>query len=233
MKVFWLNVVGLCAAGLAMARPMDIRTANLEPSRGGKPRPPVMVPPDVTNNVALNCPVTASAETTAQDSPERQTPLGDLPCLTDGNKEHDDERVNLPPGRQWVQIDLGRTREVWAVQIWHAYDYGCVYRDVVVLLSNDPGFSGETVTVFNNDHDNTSGLGEGKDKEYMEDFMGRCLAVDGVFARYVRLYSNGCTETPVNRYTEIEVYGRMPVGHQPENGPRVPLKVGYPKPIFL
>ena len=232
MKAFWLNVIGLCAAGLAMARPMDIRTANLEPSRGGKPRPPVMVPPDVTNNVALNCPVTASAETTAQDSPERQTPLGDLPCLTDGNKEHDDERVNLPPGRQWVQIDLGRTQEVWAVQIWHAYDYGCVYRDVVVLLSNDPGFSGENVTVFNNDHDNSAGLGAGSDKEYIECFVGRCFPVEGVRGRYLRFHSRGCTETPVNRYTEIEVYGRAPVDPRPRDEPRVRLLIVLPKPIF-
>lgn len=227
-----LAVFGVLAAGLTMGRPVDIRSANLESPRGGKPRPPVLVPPDATSNLAQNCAVTASAETTLQDSSDRQTPLGDLPCITDGNKEHDDERVNLPPGLQWVQIDLGRTQEVWAVQIWHAYDYGCVYRDVVVLLSNDSGFSGETVTVFNNDHDNTSGLGVGKDKEYIEVYEGRCIPVEGVCARYVRIYSSGCTETPVNRYTEIEVYGRAPVGRLQKKEPRVPLKIRYPKPIF-
>jgi hypothetical protein len=226
-----LHVVGVLAARLAMAHPSDIRSANLEPSRGGKPRPPVLVPPDATHNVAQNCPVTASAAITLQDSSSRQAPLGGFPCITDGNKEIEDERVNLPPGRQWVQIDLGGTQEIWAVQIWHAYDYGCVYRDVVVLLSNDPAFSKETVTVFNNDHDNTSGLGHGEDKEYLESYTGRCIPVDGVCARYVRVYSNGCTETPVNRYTEIEVYGRTPVERQqPE--PRVPLTMCYPKPGF-
>jgi len=233
MKVFCLSLLGLLAAGFAVARPVDIRSANLEPPRNGKPRPPVWVPSDATNNLALGCRVTASAETTTRDSAECQTPIGELSCITDGQKDHDDERVNLPPGRQWVQIDLGRTQEIWAVQAWHAYDYGCVYHDIVVCLSNVSDFRGDPVPVFNNDHDNTSGLGVGRDKEYIEDFMGRCIPVDGVRARYVRLYSDGCTETPVNRYTEVEVYGRTPDGKQSKDVPRVPLKIQYPKPIFM
>ena len=32
---------------------MDIRSPNLEPARGGKPRPPVMVPAGATNLLAL------------------------------------------------------------------------------------------------------------------------------------------------------------------------------------
>jgi hypothetical protein len=216
----------------ACARPADIRSPNLEPPRGGKPLPPVYVPMGATNNVALGCRVTASAEPTLQDSAERQAPLGDLACVADGAKEHDDERVNLPPGKQWVQLDLGRTQEIWAVQIWHAYDYACVYRDVVVQLSNDPDFIDGVVTVFNNDHDNSAGLGAGTDKEYIECFVGRCLPVEGVRARHLRFYSNGCTETPVNRYTEIEVYGRAPVDRRPQDEPRVRLLIVLPKPIF-
>lgn len=227
-------IVGLFVATLAAARPMDIRSANLEPTRGGKPRPPVMVPPDATNNLALACGVAASAEPTLWDTAEHQTPLGDLTCITDGNKEHDDEHVNLPPGTQWAQLDLGKTQEVWAVQVWHWYDYGCAYRDVVVQLSNDPAFSKGVVTVFNNDHDNSSCLGVGKDKEYIEGFEGRCMPVDGVRARFLRFYSNGCAETPVNRYTEIEVYGRASVerdrSHQDK--PLVRLRIALPKPIF-
>jgi len=40
-------------------------------------------------------------------------------------------------------------------------------------------------TVFNNDHDNTSGLGAGKDKEYIETFDGKLFDPKGVKARYV------------------------------------------------
>jgi len=221
-------------ATVASSRPMDIRSANLEPSRGGRPRPPVWVPTDATTNLALGCRVTASGEPTLLDHAEHQTPIGDLTYITDGNKEHDDERVNLPPGKHWVQIDLGKTQEVWAVQIWHWYDYGCVYHDVVIQLSNDPDFIDGAVIVFNNDHDNSAGLGVGSDKEYIECFEGRCIPVEGVSARYLRFYSNGCTETPVNRYSEIEVYGRAPADqHQrPQDEPRVRLRIVLPKPIF-
>ena len=64
------------------------------------------------------------------------------------------------------------------------------------------------VTVFNNDHDNTSKLGEGKEKEYVEDYMGRPFAINGVKGRYVRFYSKGNTSNEMNHYTEVEVYGK-------------------------
>jgi hypothetical protein len=63
-------------------------------------------------------------------------------------------------------------------------------------------------TVFNNDNDNSSGLGIGKDKEYIETFQGRPFIVKGIKARYVRLYSNGSTSSEMNHYVEVEVYGK-------------------------
>ncbi|MEI7945189.1 MAG: hypothetical protein WCJ02_00765 [bacterium] len=234
MRIVLSAVMGLLAVGMAAGRPMDIRSANLEPSRNGRPRPPVLVPPDATNSLALGCRVTASAEPMLLDRTEHSSPLGGLACITDGYKEHDDEHVNLPSGSQWVQLDLGKTQEVWAVQIWHWYDYGCAYRDVVVQLSNDSGFTHGVVTVFNNDHDNSAGLGAGKEKEYIENNEGRCFPVEGVRARYIRFYSNGSTETPASRYTEIEVYGREPVTRlSREEQPRVRLRIMIPKPIFM
>ena len=62
-------------------------------------------------------------------------------------------------------------------------------------------------TVFNNDHDNSSGLGVGKDKEYIEVAEGRLFDSKGVKGRYVRMYSNGNTTNDLNHYVEIEVYG--------------------------
>jgi len=225
-------VAGVMLAVQVWARPMDLRSPNLEASRMGKPRPPVYVPFQATNNVALGCVVTASTAPTLQDSVDCRTPHGDINCVVDGDKEHDDNRFNLPSGRQWVQLDLGTTLEVWAVQIWHAYDYPCVYHDVVVQLSNDPDFIDGVVTAFNNDHDNSAGLGMGMDKEYIETNEGRCVEVEGVPSRFIRIYSSGCTETPVNRYTEIEVYGRKPVDIPDNKEPRVLLRIMLPKPIF-
>jgi len=221
-------------AGEVTARPIDIKTPNLEFSRGGKPRDPVMVPPDVTNNLALGCLVSASSKPLTLDPAAHDVPLGELPCVTDGLKDHDDHRLSLPARKQWVQLDLGKTQDVWAVHIWYWYEYPCVYHDVVVQLSNDPGFTNNVSTVFNNDHDNTSGLGKGKDKEYIAFNEGRGIPVNGVQARYLRVYSNGSTESPNNRYTEIEVYGRPPTDRpSAETTNRVPLKIMLPKPIFM
>jgi hypothetical protein len=82
-----------------------------------------------------------------------------------------------------------------------------VYRDVVVQVSDDKDFINGVTTLFNNDHDNTSGLGVGKDKEYIETYEGKLVDAKGVKARYVRLYSGGNTSNDMNHYVEVEVYG--------------------------
>ena len=72
---------------------------------------------------------------------------------------------------------------------------------------NDPEFKTGVVTVFNNDHDNSSGSGAGKDLAWIETNHGRIFDVAGKKARYVRLLSNGNTANEMNHYVEIEVYG--------------------------
>jgi len=180
--------------------PRPIRSANLEPPRNGRPYPPIEVPFGCDKLLSKGCKVTAS-------SPEPM--LGELSVVTDGDKEHDAETyVELDPHKQWVQIDLGREREIQAVCIWHFHGEARVYRDVICQIGNDPEFGEGVVTVFNNDHDDSSGLGAGKDKEYVESNEGRPFAVSGVKGRYVRFYSNGNTSDDMNHYTEIEIYGK-------------------------
>ena len=90
-----------------------------------------------------------------------------------------------------------------------------MYQDVVIQVSNDPQFKKDVKTVFNNDRDNSSGLGKGKDDTYLETSEGRWISIKGVEGRYVRLYSCGYktgTDDKFfeewNRYTEVEVYGK-------------------------
>ena len=66
------------------------------------------------------------------------------------------------------------------------------------------------MTLFNNDHDNTLGLGAGRDREYIETYEGKLIDGRGARARYVRLWSNGNTSNDMNHYVEVEVYG-LPV----------------------
>ncbi len=108
---------------------------------------------------------------------------------------------------QWVQIDLGASYALHAILVWHYHSQPRVYRGVVVQASDDRDFLKGVVTVFNNDHDNSSGLGIGKDKEYIEVAEGRPIDPKGVKGRYVRLYSDGNTSNDLNYYVEVEVYG--------------------------
>ncbi len=156
--------------------------------------------------------------------------IGELEMITDGNEEADgggyDDYVELMPGLQWVQLDLGKPYALHAILVWRDYSwtnypYGeysggqRVYQDVVVQVSNDPAFKKDVTTVFNNDHDNSSGLGKGKDDTYLETSEGRWINPKGVKGRYVRLYSSGYKagykdehSEELNRYIEVEVYGK-------------------------
>ena len=179
--------------------PKNLKTPYLEPARGDKPRPATFVAPGCTN-LALKKKVTSS---------DKEPVIGSLDLVTDGDKEGaEGSYVELGPGVQWVQIDLGKSAEIWALVAWHFHSEPRVYRDVVIQISDDPDFIQNVKTVFNNDHENQAGLGIGKDLEYVETYDGRPFAVKGVKGRYVRLYSNGNTSNQMNHYTEVEVYGK-------------------------
>ena len=177
--------------------PSNIRSPNLE-AITGKPRGPFYVPKG-TSLLSLHRPVTSS---------DMQPVIGELSFVTDGEKSGGDGYfVELGPGKQWVQIDLGAAYALNAILVWHYHSQARVYRDVIVQISQDRDFLKGVTTVFNNDHDNSSGLGIGKDKEYIEVAEGRLIDPKGVKGRYVRLYSNGNTSNDLNHYVEVEVYG--------------------------
>jgi hypothetical protein len=177
--------------------PRNIRTPNLE-TITGKPRGPFLVP---AGTVLLS-----GGKPVRSSDPEPV--IGEIAFVTDGKKSGEDGYyVELGPMLQWVQIDLGKAHEIQAIVAWHYHSQARVYRDVVVQVSDDKDFVSGVTTVFNNDHDNTSGLGAGRDKEYIETFDGKLFDAKGVKARYVRLYSGGNTSNDMNHYVEVEVYG--------------------------
>jgi hypothetical protein len=114
----------------------------------------------------------------------------------------------LSKGPQWVQIDLGKPCEIYAIVIWHAHDTLKVYHGVIAQVADDPDFIKNVRTIFNNDRDNRDGLGVGTNREYFETNEGKLIEGKGTVARYVRVYSHGSTESPMNEYAEVEVYGR-------------------------
>jgi len=177
--------------------PTNIKSANLE-AVTGKSRGPFMVPVG-TKLLSLKRPVKSS---------DMQPVIGELDMITDGEKEGGDGYfIELGPGKQWVQVDLGASHPLHAILLWHYHSQARVYRDVVVQVSDDKDFLKGVQTIFNNDHDNSSGLGVGKDKEYIEVAEGRLVDPKGVKGRYVRAYSSGNTTNDLNHYVDIEVYG--------------------------
>jgi hypothetical protein len=178
--------------------PQNIRVPNLEKPLG-KPRPAFYAPAG-TKNVASGKPV-------ASTDPEPI--IGEINYVTDGDKEATDgSYVELGPFLQSVTIDLGAKYEIYAVLLWHYHKQARVYFDVIVQFANDPDFISNVRTIFNNDIDNSSGLGIGKDMHYVETAEGKLIDAKGAVARYVRLYSNGNSANDLNHYIEVEVFGK-------------------------
>jgi hypothetical protein len=166
-----------------------------------KPRPPFMAPKGV-KNVAFGKKVTCSIE---------KLYTGNLSQITDGKKDPDDDQVvEMRKGTQWVQLDLEKEYPIYAIVLWHDHRWLQVFHDVVVQTAEDPEFTKNVKTVFNNDYDNSSGLGIGADKEYFETADGKLFDTKGLKARYLRFYSKGSSMTAYNVYQEIEVYALPP-----------------------
>lgn len=178
--------------------PQNMQVKNLEKPLG-KPRPPFLAP-EGTKNVALHKAVKSSDE---------EPIIGEVAMITDGDKEAGDGSfVELGPFTQYVTIDLGAEHNIYAVVVWHYHKQARVYFDVIVQVSDDPDFIENVNTLFNNDDNNSSGQGVGKDLNYVETAEGKLIDAKGVKARYVRLYSNGNTNNDLNHYIEVEVYGK-------------------------
>lgn len=183
---------------LFVGTPRPIKVSNLEPAQAGDPAP-LMVPVG-TVLLSRNKPVTGS---------DSLPVIGELSYVTDGDKSGaEGAYVEMGPGLQWVQIDLGAPSRLAAVAVWHFHAQARVYHAVVVQVSSDPEFKKDVVTLFNNDDTNADGLGKGQDYAYIETYKGKVIDAKGAVARYVRLYSNGNTSDDLNHYTEVEVYGQ-------------------------
>lgn len=176
--------------------PQDFKIANLEKPLG-RARPAFLAPAGVTC-VSRGKPVSG---------PEPRS--GDLEAITDGDKEgKDGSYIELPSGVQYATIDLKAPQTIYAVAVWHYHKQARVYNDVVVRVADDPDFITNVRTLFNNDVDNSAGLGIGKDMSYVETAEGKLIDAKGVVARYVRLYSNGNNANGLNHYIEVEVFGK-------------------------
>jgi hypothetical protein len=164
-----------------------------------QPPPPLLVPKDAVN-VAPGKRISSS---------DKNAAAGDLAKLNDGDKEAEESSILLlHKGLQWVQFDLGAPHEIFALVVWHAFDTHKIYRSVIVQVADDGDFTENARTLFNNDRENSAGLGIGMDRQYFESNQGKIIDAKGARARFVRLYSNGNSDSLMNEYTEVEIYAR-------------------------
>ena len=191
---------------IVLPKPMFVGTpqsfsgvTNLE-KPSGKPRPPFYAPKG-TVNVAAGKSVKSS---------DQEPIMGETEWITNGDKEAaDGSYVEYGPGLQHVTIDLGAPCELYAVVLWHYHKQAKVYFDVIVQVADDADFITNVRTLFNNDGDNTAGLGIGNDMNYVETSEGKLIEGKGIVARYIRCYSSGNNSNDMNNYIEVEAYGKL------------------------
>jgi hypothetical protein len=182
--------------------PQNVQVSNLEKPLG-RPRPPFLAPAG-TKNVAFGKAVVSS---------DKEPIIGEIEMVTDGDREAaDGSYVELSPSLQNVTIDLGAEYDIYAILLWHYHKEARVYFDVVVQVADDPDFITNVRTLFNNDADNSSGLGSGKDMHYVETAEGKLIDAKGIRAHYIRLYSKGNSSNGLNHYIEVEVFGTETIG---------------------
>jgi hypothetical protein len=168
------------------------------------PRAPFLAPAGC-RNLAASRPVSSS---------DPMPIIGSIDQITDGDKgTQESSFVELGEGKQWVQIDLGQEARIYAIVVWHHYANPCIYKGVVVQVGMDPACEQDAMRVFNNDQDNSIGLGAGPDLLYWETNQGKLIDCKGVEGRYVRLWSKGNDSDDGNRYIEVEVWGMPSLGH--------------------
>jgi hypothetical protein len=183
-------------AELIEGTPQPINVPNLVPAPASAPE---LLVPEGTVLLSKGKPVTSS-----DDAPI----IGDLSLITDGDKDAAEGYfVELLDGLQWVQIDLESPAGIYGVWVWHFHSQKRAYHDVIIQVSDDPNFENGVTTIYNNDYDDSAGMGKGKDRPYVETRYGLLVDGKGAKGRYVRLYSDGSTSNEMNHYIEVEVFG--------------------------
>ena len=211
-KILLLSALAL-ATGAHAADTVPLKVEYPKPLFAGTPRPIQLSNLEPANAKRADLMVPAGTKLLSKGkavtSSDNLPVIGELSYLTDADKTGiDGAYVELGPGVQWVQVDLGASSKIAAIVAWHFHSQARVYHDVIVQVSDDKEFKKGVTTLYNNDDDNSAKMGKGKDLAYVETNHGRIFDGKGTVGRYVRLYSNGNTSDELNHYCEVEVFGQ-------------------------
>lgn len=153
--------------------------------------------PAKSDNVALGRAASASFASTPKE----------LALLTDGDAAGGP--VSGGAGPQYVQVDLGSSRELARVKLWHYHRDARAYEGVIVQLSNDPAFVNGVTTIFNNDRNNFLEQGAGTDPVVFSTADGLTIDIPPTRDRYIRMWSSGSTENMYNHWVELQAFEKQ------------------------
>lgn len=126
---------------------------------------------------------------------------------TDGVSNNQQQLTSIGTGLKYMTIDLGKQISLGQIKIVRNISGPRTYKDLIVQSSKTADFSSGVTTVFNNDKDNSAGLGIGLDAEYVEVAEGRTISCTTSDVRYIRVYSNGSNVDADNQFAEVEALG--------------------------
>jgi hypothetical protein len=180
----------------------DISPPHLRKYNKDEKRKPFMVIEGL-ENLAMFKPVTSS------DAPD----TGEIEQINDGIMSS--EGFDFVEGPGWVQVDLEESASIHAIVLWHYHKSVVIFNDIIVQISDDADFTQNVRTLFNNDHDNSAGMGKGSDTAYISSGWGeivdaRDANLQAATARYIRVYTNKSTDGLQPRYVEVAIYGTPP-----------------------
>ena len=131
---------------------------------------------------------------------------------TDGDMRNAAWDIGPKATSRYRQVDIGGPWNIDSLRVWHELSDSrrVRYKDVVFRISTTADFSSDVTTVFNNDLDNSLGLGAGTDGEYDETETGKIVHFPQTRARYIRLHTYGNIYDDQNRLLEVMVGQRAP-----------------------
>ena len=154
-------------------------------------------------NLAFGKPVSQSGDAGYDNGSSR---------ATDGDIRNGGWDIGPKATSRYRQVDIGGPWNIDSLRVWHELSDSrrIRYKDVVIRISTTADFSSDVTTVFNNDMDNSLGLGAGTDGEYDETESGKIVHFPTTRARYIRLHTYGNIYDDQNRLLEVMVGQRAP-----------------------
>lgn len=154
---------------------------------------------DGSENVALGKPVTFTIPTKSVFGSSDET------FVTDGNFDPYNVYGTYADTYGFAIVDLGQEYVIDKLIVKAFHDW--TFEDVVLQMALDKDFTQGVYTVFNNDTDNSVGVGAGSDGTYTESGSGHCFKFSPVTARYIRFHNHSVNgRENYSFWEEIQAY---------------------------